>query len=281
MMNNVSDDLIRDAIDMHIHSNPDIIPRLMTDIQIAQAAKAAGMAGILIKCHYTPTTARAALAAETVGGGIRVFGGIVMNAPAGGLNPDAVETELALGAKEVWMPTIWSVAHLRFYKKATNQAVQVTDEQGRLLPEVYEILALIAQKDAILGTGHLLPSETALVIKAAQACGVRKILVTHPEFEVVRMPVEMQKDLARQGVFFERCFYATHSPQKLPPEELVQQVKAVGVATTVLSSDFGQVFNVPPVNGLSGLLSLMLENGISVPEIERMVKVNPRYLLGI
>ncbi len=280
MMNNVLDDLIRDAIYMHIHSNPDIIQRLMTDIQVARAAKAAGMAGVLIKCHYTPTTTRAALAAEAVGG-IQVFGGIVTNAPAGGLNPAAVETELELGAKEVWMPTIGSVAHLRFYKKETSQAVRVADDQGRLLPEVHEILALIAQKDAILGTGHLFPSETMLVIKAAQACGVRKILVTHPEFEVVRMPVEMQKDLARQGVFFERCFFAVNSPQNLPPEELVQQVKAVGVATTVLSSDFGQVFNAPPVNGLSSLLSLMLENGISVPEVERMVKINPRSLLGI
>lgn len=279
-MNHVIDDLIQDAIDMHIHCNPDIIPRLMTDIQAAKAAKAAGMAGILIKCHHTPTTARAALAAEAVGG-IQVFGGIVMNAPAGGLNPDAVEAELELGAKEVWMPTIHSVAHLHFYKKAMSQAVQVTDEQGRLVPAVYEILELIAQKNVILGTGHLFPNETALVIKAAQACGVRKILVTHPEFEVVRMSVEMQKDLARQGVFFERCFYAAHSSQHLPPQELVQQVKAVGVATTVLSSDFGQVFNVPPVHGLSDLLSLMWGNGISVPDIEQMVKVNPRYLLGI
>jgi hypothetical protein len=39
--NQVLNELVRGAYDMHIHNGPDIIQRLMNDIQIAQAAKSA------------------------------------------------------------------------------------------------------------------------------------------------------------------------------------------------------------------------------------------------
>jgi hypothetical protein len=278
--NDLLDDIVRDSFDLHLHCMPDVIPRLMTDIQLVRAAKAAGMAGVLIKCHHTPTAARAALAAEAVGG-ILAFGGLVLNAPAGGLNPDAVNAELDLGAKEIWMPTVSSVAHLRFSRGDESKAVRVLDDQGRVRPAVHDILSLVAERDVMVATGHLSPPEALAVIKAAQDRGVRKIVVTHPEFEVVRMPIDMQQELARQGVIFERCFYASNSSQRMPPEELVEQVKAVGVETTVLSSDFGQTFNPPPVEGFRGLLSLMLENGVAARELETMVKTNPRRLLGL
>ena len=272
--------LIKGAIDMHLHSSPDVVPRLMSDIELTRSAKDAGLSGVLIKCHHTPTSARAALAMEAVGGGISVFGGLVLNNSVGGLNPVAVETEIKLGAKEVWMPTI-SAANFASYHKGSHPSVDVTDQTGRLKPEVQDILDCIAANDVILGTGHLSAEECELLAMAALERGVKKILITHPEFEAVRMPVEMQQRLAGKGVFFERCFYATNSPQKLPPQEVAEHIKAVGAETTVLSTDFGQVFNRPPVEGLKEFIATMMHYGISDAEIEIMIKKNPRLLLNI
>lgn len=272
------DELIHGAIDMHVHSSPDITPRKQSDIAVAQTAKEAGLKGVLLKCHYGSTTTRAVLAQEAVQG-IQVWGGIVLNRSVGGLNSAAVETEITLGAKEVWMPTISSVNHLQFLNKDINLGVPVTDNAGQLLPSVYEILELVAKANVVIATGHLNLAECLLLIKAAQSAGVKKILVTHPEWEVTAMPVDVQKELARQGVMFERCFYASNSPQQLPVEEIVKQIHTVGPDSTVLSSDFGQTFNDESVKGFRRFLQCMLDGGFSSREIELMVKDNPWYLL--
>ena len=52
------------------------------------------MKAILVKSHVTPTTSRAQLVQEAVGSTFRVLGGLVLNRQAGGLNVQAVETEL-------------------------------------------------------------------------------------------------------------------------------------------------------------------------------------------
>lgn len=280
MIEAMLDELLIGAIDMHVHSSPDITPRKLSDLQVAQAAEKAGLAGVLLKCHYGSTAARASLAGQCTGT-VRVFGGLVLNRPVGGLNPAAVETEIALGAKEIWLPTISAANHLAFLHQSLAAAVPVTDDSERLLPAVYEILELIAKADVILGTGHLNTEECLKVIAAAQGVGVRKILVTHPEWEVTAMPLEVQKHLSAQGVMFERCFYASNSAQQLPVVEVIRQVREVGAATTVLSSDFGQVSNDEPVIGFRRFLQAMTEGGITKREIESMIKENPSGLLGL
>lgn len=147
-------DLLRGAIEMHVHGSPDIVPRKMSDIEILRAAKTAGIAGVMIKCHAMPTTARAILAQEAVGG-VMGFGGIVLNKPMGGLNPLAVESELILGGKEVWLPTQSSENDIKFHNQVSLGTVSLFDGEGNFLPELHEIMELIAQKNVILGTGHI------------------------------------------------------------------------------------------------------------------------------
>src|SRR6185312_17125067 len=70
----------------------------------------AGFAGCVLKGHAEPTAGRAAAAGD--GRSVRVHGAIVLNHAVGGLNPDAVDAALALGARVVWMPTIDAQGHL-------------------------------------------------------------------------------------------------------------------------------------------------------------------------
>jgi len=278
MPDGIIDELLEAAIDMHVHGSPDIISRKLHDIEIARKAKEGGLAGVLLKCHHCPTAARAFLVQQCIQG-ISVFGSVVLNRNVGGLNPFTVETEIKLGAKEVWLPTVSSVNHIRFNKGDLRLAVPVTDESGHLLPQLHDILEIVAQTGVILGTGHLTPAESEQVIIAAQEKGIKKILVTHPEWEVTAMPIDQQERLARRGVFFERCFYATNSDQRLPAEEVYRQIKMVGAHTTVMSSDFGQIFNEEPLQGFRKFIQTMLQHGISQNEITLMVKTNPRMLL--
>lgn len=278
--NDVVDMLLQGAFDTHIHGSPDIVPRKMSDFVLAQSAKMAGIKGIVLKNHVTPTTSRAKLVQEAVGD-LHVFGGLVLNREAGGLNPAAVETELALGAKEIWMPTKSSVNELTKCNGDLTKSVPLTNEEGAFRPELFDILDLIAKEDAILGTGHLAANEIEKLVTLAKNRGVQRIIITHPEYELPKMPIDMQKRLARQGVMFERCFFACNPPMNLPLAAVVEQIKATGAELSIMATDFGQLFNDDPVAGFRRYIRTMLELGTPPEDIETMVKKNPAQIFGV
>ena len=97
-------DFLEGAVDLHVHSAPDVDVRRFNDIELATEAARARMGAILIKSHQNSTVERAWLVSKFVPG-IKVFGGLVLNETVGGLNPAAVRLAVAMGAKQVWMPT--------------------------------------------------------------------------------------------------------------------------------------------------------------------------------
>ena len=55
------DDLLTGVLDLHVHSAPDLVPRCVSDLEMARRARQAGMAGFVIKSHHAPTADRATL----------------------------------------------------------------------------------------------------------------------------------------------------------------------------------------------------------------------------
>ena len=268
------------AIDLHVHTAPDVRPRRLDDIALARAAAAAGMRAVLLKSHHTLTADRATLVDGLVEG-VRVFGGLALNEAVGGLNPAAVEAALALGAREIWMPTLSAANHKRA-SGIGGGGIGILDEVGALHPAVFEILSLIAKHDVILGTGHLSVQEIQHLAPAARAAGVKRIVVTHPELPIINMPIIMQQDLASLDVFFERCLIVTVLPgSAVPLSAIAAAVRQVGSETTVLATDFGQPENPSPVEGLQRYIAGLMELGIGQTDIDRMVRTNPAWLLGL
>jgi len=293
-MANTARDLLRGAIDLHVHSEPDIIPRLMDDLELAEAARRAGMGGILLKNHFLITADRAQIASKVVPD-IKIFGGLVLNGPAcGGLNADAVRTAIGVGAKAIWLPTNTAVNYINCLKvkvpghmgekakRFVPKAVPVLDAHGSPLPELIEILKLVADANIILGTGHLSAAEIKVVAAAALQVGVKKILVNHPELWHVNMSIADQRELAARGVMLERCIASvTADGQGLTPMDIADQIRAVGVETSIMATDYGQVTTPPVPDGFLWYIEQMLECGIPARDIETMVKVNPGRLLDL
>jgi hypothetical protein len=212
---------------------------------------------------------------------LRVFGGLALNESVGGLNPAAVEVAAKMGAKEIWMPTR-SAAHVH-RQEGKPGGITLISDSGELLPEVYEIFDLIRQAGMILGTGHISPVESLALARTARQKGMHKILVTHPEAAFIRMPVELQISLAQDGVFFERCFVDTTPlmPSPISLDEITGAIRRVGIASTILSTDFGQSGNPPPVEGMRSYLSALASAGFTPSEIRRMAGENPASLLDL
>jgi len=265
------------VIDLHVHAGPDVRPRKLDAVALARAAKAAGMRALLLKSHHT-ITADLAQVVEGVVGGIRVFGGVTLNEPVGGLNPEALRAAIALGAKEIFMPT-HSAANQRRHDGKTG-GITILDDAGHLRNEVKPILALVAEADVILGTCHLSPDEILVLVREARRAGVRKVLVSHPELNSLAIPLAMQKAMASEGAFFERMHLHGNSATDLPG--LATMIRAVGVERTVLVTDLGAaVYDVDPVQGMREFLQQMATQGFSQAEIDLMARQTPARLLGL
>lgn len=279
------------TIDMHIHTYPDVEPRLLDDIEVARQASKAGMRAIVFKNHHTITSDRAYLVNRMVPG-IEVFGGIVLNYAVGGINPTAVDAAIKLGAKVVWMSSIDSKHTIEKAKKIpwlkellpakkTRGGISIV-RSGKLIPEMEEVINMISETNIILATSHLSPYESLLLIDEAKAAGVRKLMVTHPVLSLIGMSIQEQKELAKKGAFLNYC-YATLTPMfdGQDPAKVAKMMKTVGAEHTIISSDLGQISNPSPVKGLRTFIDLMLSNGLCEKEIDLAARTNPAKLLDI
>jgi len=310
-------ELMKGAIDIHFHCMPDTVQRRMDEVEMAEMARDYGMRAILLKCHDTMTPDRAYYVDKMVEG-VEVYGGVVLNYPLGGFNPLAVVANIQFGGKAVWMPTrsaafyweyiakkgeegYYASIHNPYEKRVVEgsnlKGLRALTSQGELLPEIEEILGIVADADLMLGTGHLNPAdEQKVLLEEALSAGVKKITITHPLMDHPPALIPYSKEdllyFTRKGVYLDLPYimmsgwkFVTGTPDAhesyYTPKRYAEMIKAVGAERCVMSTDFGQVHNPPPPEGLRIFIRAMRENGVSDDEIRMMVSENPAKLLGI
>jgi len=290
--------LLAGAFDMHVHSGPDVLPRKFDDLLLAERTRESGMAGFVLKSHYVCTADRAALIRQ-VYPDVRAYGGIVLNNAVGGLNPIAVDIAGRLGARVVWLPTVDSANELENVAGQKDESklpywmsiaremralgiagewLKVTDEDGRVNKATHDCLDLIAKHDMILATGHISPGEMPAVVKAAAEQGVKRIVITHPEFPTTCLTIEEQRALTRFDVFFERCFTTPHTG-KIAWDRVFDNIRTIGSSTTILSTDLGQSNNPFVDEGLGMFVGKLLDAGFRETEIQQMARHNATQVL--
>jgi hypothetical protein len=261
------------AIDMHCHPFPDLFPRLADDLDIAIAARDAGMKALMLKCHHESTVSRAYLIQRVVPG-IHVFGGVVLNSYVGGINPAAVEAALRLGGKEVWMPTIDAGYHAEKhggtggYGRAAGWAWRRRDlgpgPRGQAQARGRGGARAGGAARRHPGHLHLSPREIVALVRAAQELGIQKVVVTHPFFKVPSLDLPTLEEIVRLGGMPE-FGYCTISPawQYASPDKVVQAIKMVGASRCMLASDTGQRHNPLPSEALRIFAQTLFERGIA------------------
>ena len=267
------------AIDMHAHAAPDGTPRKIDVLDLARVAKAAGMRAIVIKNHYEPTASLAYVVRKAVPG-IEVFGGISLDLTVGGVNPAAVEWMTKVEGhygKVVWLPTFDSESQVKLTGGKRPFAAVTRD--GKVVPEVLAVIALVAKHDLVLETGHSAPQESLLIIAEAKRQGVKHMLVTHAmESPGGSMTLDQMREAAKRGALLE-LVYAPLTDEQLRKE--ADAIRTIGAASFVLSSDLGQPPNPLHTDGLLALYHALMAQGISAADIDVMSRKNPARLLGL
>jgi hypothetical protein len=290
------DNLLKGAIDPHVHSGPSIAPRSVDHLELVRELSAAGFAAVVTKDHdYSGVMTAALISKHHPELSTRIYSSIVLNNVVGGFNPYAVEHTAAMGGKVVWFPTLAAENHLRWEKTAKwvhpassknmrpAAGIPVLDANRTVRDEVKEVLDVIAKADMVLASGHLHVSETWLVFEEAKRRGVQRLTLTHPE-DIVDASMNDVKGLAAMGAFIEHslCMFVEGSKFKTrDADDLRRYIEAAGVEQTVLCSDLGQTGTISPLEGFRRGIRLCIDLGYDDDQIRQMVSTNAARMLGI
>jgi hypothetical protein len=276
------DALLRGAIDIHVHADPDNVPRSVDGLEAATLARAAGMRAIVLKNHYDPTAGLAWLARKAAPG-LEVFGGIDLNLPVGGMNAAAVDhlTQINGGwGRVVWMSTFDAENQVRFSKE--NRPFVSVARAGALRPETKAVIAAIARGRLALATGHTSPAEALLMLREGRAQHVAHMVVTHAMNPPVLMTVADMRAAAAEGAFIEFVGGALDAPDAASRiDRYADAIRQVGPEHCILSSDLGQKGNPLPADGLAAFIRSLHAKGFTTRDLDRMTKENPAKLLGL
>lgn len=283
-------DLLDGAIDLHVHTSPDVIDRYQNVVDLADEALEAGMEGVVVKNHVVPTVGQAAAANHAVGSEV-LHGGVVLNGAVGGVNFDAVEVALTMGGKIVWLPTVWSVEdgpraradgheYLRGIRVPdAGQDVEVAPG-GELTETAERIIELVAEHDAVVATGHLGVEETVAVAEACEDHGAR-CLIQHPFARYIDGSLDVMETLVDLGAYLEFCALTLVIYDDHELADVARAIDHIGPEHCLLATDFGQVGNPPPVSGFGEFAADVVDAGVPEDTVRQLVTENPAEVLGI
>jgi hypothetical protein len=279
----LTDPALVGAIDLHAHSDPDSYPRQWDAFDVARLAQERGLRGVVLKNHYTETAGLAYLVRKYGTPGFEVFGGLTLDLPTGGVNPQAVRYMADVSGhygRIVWMPT-HDAEHEVTYNKEQRPFVSVV-RNGQLLPQVIEVLSLVAQNDLTLATGHVAPEEALMIIREAKRRGVQRIILTHPLLgpQYTYMSFAQLKEAVDSGAYME-VVARNVTGDRAGRARALDAIRLVGADMTFISSDAGLTGAPGHTDALAQAAKVLRDSGFSEPALTRMFKDNPARLIKL
>jgi Family of unknown function (DUF6282) len=281
-------ELVEGAVDLYVHSNPDLLPRRTDDLGLARESAEAGVATAVHRHHYCPTAERSRIAQDATG--FLLHGAVLLNDSVGGMNPSAVELALRDGAVWIGLPTLSAASFRTGGWRNTKFAEQlgfgpgtitVADEDGKLHPETEAILSLVCDADVALNLGYVSNDEQLAVARAAAERGHRKMVVTNAGYSGDTLAAA----LAIPGLYFEVTSYGIH-PEGLGAGRSeagltrnANVMREVGLERVVLASDGGMAGSPSPASILGWALDEYEARGFTLDELRLITHENPRKLV--
>ena len=288
-------ELLQGAIDTHAHTAPALFKRHIDDAALAVHAKQYGMRGFVLKDHDQSTTGRAYYVRRQHPE-VDSFGSVVLNRSVGGINPYVAQAAVQYGARIVWMPSNHAKHHAEYFDmpdypqfgrlqaQLPGPGETVFEDDGATLTRAArQVCEVVAEGGACLASGHLELAEIRALLDAANAAGVRRFIVTHANWALCKLDLDVQKELIAKGAVMEYVACSCVSPifWEQQPEELAGWINELRGENIVLGSDLGQFAGPPHPEGLRMLLAALLELGVPYEYLEKIAKVTPAEVLGL
>lgn len=286
---------VKSTIDLHVHSGYDIVNRLLSDEEAVQEALSLKMRGLLLKAHIRDTYKSCKEIEKRLFLKNFVFGCVVLNFK-NQLNDVLKDLEKEKGGiRLIYMPTIMANNKRNHQFNANKEnVISIVNGEKQLIYSIKEIIKKASETYCTIATGHINEKERESLLEFCFKVGIKTIIITHPEYFATAISIKKQKEIALRwpNSLFERTLYSVIDEEKARNiktflinkrkfKKLISGIEEVGPDRTVISSDFGQVFNMAPVKALNIFIENLLKAGISEKDIARMTKINPMRCLGL
>ena len=294
------ENFLKGSVDNHIHCCPHINKRSTDIFETVDQAEKSGMYAIGLMDNFSNTSGYAALIKKVLPNlKLKVFGGLIMEPPAGGVNFENVKIALKYGYEKgegalfISFPTHHTkfIAQQEQRPKSYIENCFFVHENKIKDDDILRILDLIAEKNIVLNTGHISGVENYNLVLYAKKAGIKKILIPANNLSVKE--IINLKDL---DVKFEFSYFfiskATQIPlthvdnekntiNKLEKSTLKKFINTISCKKVILSSDCGVSVLPKPHLGFLKFISIVKNLGFSKNDIEIMTSSNSRELFNI
>jgi hypothetical protein len=180
----------------------------------------------------------------------------------------------------VWMPTHDSEHEVKYLGQ--NRPYVRVSADGQLLPETLEVLALIAEHDLTLATGHVSPAEALMIMREARRLGTDRIIVTHPLLggQYTDMSDAELRTAVELGGVIEitaNTLYGTGESQ----QRAFDLIRTLGAANVFVGSDSGLTGTPNHPDALVMAARALRTAGFGEDDLDLLFRINPARLIGL
>jgi predicted metal-dependent phosphotriesterase family hydrolase len=120
------------------------------------------------------------------------------------------------------------------------------------------------------------------MFEEARRLGVRSMVATHGMTAPTSLTIDQARQAAKLGAFIEftgGSLAGATAQARL--DRAASDIRSLGVAHAIISSDLGQAGNALPAEGFAAFMDALRKRGFTDREIDQMAKDNPARLLGL
>jgi hypothetical protein len=275
-------------IDLHYHANPDAFIRRHGAVD-AGRQYAAAQGWVVLKNHLGCTAAQAW---EARSQGFPVSGSLVLNEIAGGVDVRVVERSLCVRGDEpgrfiVHLPTVTGRKHTSSLVRNVSHALlqhkpikplRVTTQEGRLTPQVLDLLRMARDYPLVISTGHADAHEVRALVDASVRLGVR-LMLNQPANPLTGLnAAELMEIAAAPDVYIEQT--ALTYLLGYQSEDDFREVLA-SVPNVVYSSDLGQTSQMDVTDWFAQSQRWFDAFALDALRREEVMLLNPQKMLAI
>lgn len=275
-------------LDIHYHAYPDSYHRRYSAFE-AGKQYAGYQGGVVLKNHLGSTSALATTMQQM---SLPVFGSVVLNTAAGGMNLNTVRQALSQYIFEgvprllVHLPTVITSEHKSLLSRTfsneyarffSGQPLSVTDEEGKLHPDVEALIHFARHHKIVLSSGHTTKDQTLRLIEAVERIGGCRLMLNQPANPITGFSAAELRALGEYDwLYIEQCALTLYLGYQTPQDmyDVLTQVNNV-----VYSSDLGQPSQPNIGEWLEDSLRWFRLAEISAEKIDAVTRLNPLRML--
>ena len=297
---------VKDAIDIHCHAHEG----QQDPYDLARRASLAEMKGLLFKSipGDDPVKSTRAVQDDVNRWGdeagvhpITCWSAYVCGRQMAPVTAKVVGEMIDRGVAAIWLPVFTHVITMstvgtygRFVRGRENaawvgpigwdEALKIghydLDENGKLKPEIRDIVRLCADRNVALFFGHATHAEIYKLAEEVHKVGLTRAVIDHPFSPFLNVSPAMMKELAPSGVLFNFTWDELSPLLGVDPQIMYNTIREVGVEHFTLSSDAGEPLFPDSVEAMRLVRGYMEAFGLNQDELYTVCTRNPGKIVG-